>query len=213
MLHDLDAANDFALYSTQWLHRMLCLAAHIIIRITFSEVRTHVDLEHGERAFFKAIKFTRKRSVENNDLDSRAALILTQLWANNSSFRKKDGALIGDRMRLRSRLVSASVRRTLRTISENLMTSFRASCPTVTGTGGQPLAIGSLILTKPTMTKEERRPSRLMSSTRAVLIGPHRQCWCRLLSNHKVRQHRRSWAARCSILTLSTIFKTGIGPP
>jgi transcriptional regulatory protein LEU3 len=107
MLHDLDVADDFALYSTQWLQRMLILASHSILKITRSELRTHMDLEHGEKAYFKAIMFSKKRSAENNDLDSRNAIILTQLWASDSIFRKKDGILIGDRLRMRSRLVSA----------------------------------------------------------------------------------------------------------
>lgn len=106
MVHDLDVAEDFALYSTQTLHKMVIIASHSILKITRSELRTQVDLEHGERAYFKAIKFSRKRSVETNDLDSRSAIILTQLWSSDYIFRKKDGTLIGDRLRMRSRLVS-----------------------------------------------------------------------------------------------------------
>ncbi|KAJ9610476.1 hypothetical protein H2200_005253 [Cladophialophora chaetospira] len=109
MLHELDVTRDLALYSTQWLHRMLVLASHSILKITRSELRSHVDLEHGERAYFKAIKFSKRRSAENNDLDSRTAIILTQLWASDSIFRKKDGTLIGDRLRLRSRLFASVI--------------------------------------------------------------------------------------------------------
>ncbi|EXJ69247.1 uncharacterized protein A1O5_07283 [Cladophialophora psammophila CBS 110553] len=107
MLHDLDIADDFALYSTQWLHRMLMMASHSILKITRSELRAHVDVEHGESAYFKAIMFAKKRSAENNDLDSRSAIILTQLWASDSVFCKRDGTLIGDRLRMRSRLFAS----------------------------------------------------------------------------------------------------------
>lgn len=107
MIDEFDLANDFILYSTHWLYMMVLIAAKSILRITRSELGAHVDLEHGENAYFKAIKFCRKRSAENNDLDSRGSIILSQLWANDGMFRKSDGTLIGDRLRLRSRLVSS----------------------------------------------------------------------------------------------------------
>ncbi|KAL6246869.1 hypothetical protein RBB50_006176 [Rhinocladiella similis] len=113
MIDEFDLANDFILYSTHWLYMMVLIAAKSILRITRSELGAHVDLEHGENAYFKAIKFCRKRSAENNDLDSRGSIILSQLWANDGMFRKSDGTLIGDRLRLRSRLFSSVVFDTL----------------------------------------------------------------------------------------------------
>lgn len=135
MLHELDVSNDLALYSTQWLQRMLIVASHSILKITRSDLRTCVDLKHGERAYFKAIMFSKKRSAENNDLDSRNAIILTQLWASDSIFRKRDGTLVGDRLRMRSRLVSEEdVDGAYRTILI-VMLSLPASFSTPSGTG------------------------------------------------------------------------------
>ena len=85
---------------------MLLLAAMSILRISRSELKDHVDAEQGEATYFKAIKLAKKRSIENNDLDARNGIILTQLWASSTIFRKGDGTFHGDRLRLRSRLVS-----------------------------------------------------------------------------------------------------------
>ncbi|KAJ9629054.1 hypothetical protein H2204_008994 [Knufia peltigerae] len=113
MIHEFDLVNEFILYSTHWLYMMVLMAAMSILRITRSELRTHVDPEHGENAYFKAIKFCKKRSAENNDLDSRGTIILSQLWANDGMFRKNDGTMVGDRLRLRSRLFTSVVFDTL----------------------------------------------------------------------------------------------------
>lgn len=145
MLHDLDVAEDIALYSIQWLQRIAVLASNSILKITRSELQTHVDLEHGESAYFKAIMFVKRRSTENNDLDSRSVTILSQLWASDSLFRKKDGSLVGDRLRLRSRLVSAEfIGKAARLILMIVivMLSSPVCFSTLSGTGEQPLAIG-----------------------------------------------------------------------
>lgn len=103
-----DKSNDFAPHCTQYYMRMIVLAAMSILRILRSLLKDHVDIQLGEAAFFKAIAMSKKRSAENNDLDSRNATILTQLWASNTVFYANDGTLRGDQLRLRSRLVSLS---------------------------------------------------------------------------------------------------------
>lgn len=102
----LDDSEGFALPSTQFYMRMAMLAAMCILRISRSEIGNLVDVQHGEAAYFRAINFTKKRSTETNDLDSRNCTILTQLWTSNTVFRASDGVLKGDQLQLRSRLVS-----------------------------------------------------------------------------------------------------------
>ena len=85
---------------------MVLLAAYSILRIIRSELRNFVELQRGEESYFNAIKFVKKRSAENNDLDARNGTIMTQLWCSNKAFRQKDGTLNGLELRLRGRLVS-----------------------------------------------------------------------------------------------------------
>lgn len=103
---DRETSHESALHRTQYHNRMVVLAAMSILRISRSLLRDYVDLEQGETAYFKAIALCKKRSTENNDLDSRNVTILTQLWASDTVFIANDGILRGDQLRLRSRLVS-----------------------------------------------------------------------------------------------------------
>ncbi|KAI9655544.1 MAG: hypothetical protein M1821_005337 [Bathelium mastoideum] len=100
----LDASEDWASYCTHYFARMMLLAAYCILRIHKSELRISIDLRRGETSFFKAINLAKKRSTQSNDLDSRSALILTQLWNSHRAFRRKDGTLNGLHLHLRSRL-------------------------------------------------------------------------------------------------------------
>ena len=102
----LDAAEDFASYSTSYFMRMVLLAAHCILKITRSSLKDHIDPKQGEEAVFKAIRFVKNRSIQNNDLDARNGIILTQLWSSNNIFKKKDGSDVSLELPLRSRLVS-----------------------------------------------------------------------------------------------------------
>ena len=88
---------------------MILLAAMSILKISRSNLKDLVDVQSGEVSYYKAIKVTKKRSTENNDLDARNGVILTQLWASNNIFRRSDGTLFGDQLRLRSRLVRSLV--------------------------------------------------------------------------------------------------------
>ncbi|KAL9094240.1 MAG: hypothetical protein Q9165_003380 [Trypethelium subeluteriae] len=100
----LDASEGFASYSCHYFARMMLLAAYCILRITKSDLRTCIDLQRGEASFFKAVNLAKRRSTQPCDLDSRNALILTQLWTSHRAFRQKDGTLNGLHLHVRSRL-------------------------------------------------------------------------------------------------------------
>ena len=88
---------------------MTLLAAYCILKMTRSSLRLHVDIEAGEEAIFTAIRFTKRCSLQNNDLDAKNGNILTQLWGSERAFRKsEDEEQDGLWLMLRSRLVSCS---------------------------------------------------------------------------------------------------------
>jgi transcriptional regulatory protein LEU3 len=104
----LDTSQDLALYSVQYIFRMILLAAFSILKITRSDAgghHHHIDIEGGERSYFAAIPFAKKRSLQNGDVDAKCALILTQLWSSKNIFKRKDGTYDSLRLRTRSRLV------------------------------------------------------------------------------------------------------------
>jgi hypothetical protein len=72
-------------------------------------MQTLVNTEVGESMFFEAIRISKKHSIQNNDLDSRNASILTQLWSSGRIFKFKDKSTDGLRLLLRGRLVSSDV--------------------------------------------------------------------------------------------------------
>jgi transcriptional regulatory protein LEU3 len=88
------------------IYRTLTLAACTILRIYRSDLRLRTDLSLGERCYFAAIHILRKRSLQNNDVSSRSAAMLTQLWQSKQIFRRADGTGSSLRVRIRSRGVS-----------------------------------------------------------------------------------------------------------
>lgn len=232
MIHEFDLVNEFILYSTHWLYMMVLMAAMSILRITRSELRTHVDPAHGENAYFKAIKFCKKRSAENNDLDSRGTIILSQLWANDGMFRKNDGTMVGDRLRLRSRLVSLTeifVHHHIRSTGGStymtdsswlLLTSLRALSSIHCGTGEQLSVTGKRTHTRLTTMKQRYNPQQ--TSRRPLAYHGHpphsSQTFHPVVFNQTFQQLLRRAISqrsspRCSTSIPLTCFQTGNGPP
>lgn len=93
----------------QYSARMLILAAYCILRIFKSHLRERFDLSMAEEMFFKAIAMSKKRSIQNNDLDAINAKMLTQLWSSNTIFSRTDAPTNSLQIDLRGRLVSLSL--------------------------------------------------------------------------------------------------------
>ena len=89
--------------------RAVACAAVCILRIQRSHLRAQVDTQVGEDMYFEAIRIERTHSIQNNDLDARSAIILTQLWSSKRMFKFKDGSVDGLRLLLRGRLVSFDI--------------------------------------------------------------------------------------------------------
>lgn len=89
--------------------RMLLLAAFVILKILRSELSSIVDAQIGERAYFKFILFLKEASVLHDDITSRGAGILTQLWASDNIFKRSDGRRDSLSLRIQSRLTMSVV--------------------------------------------------------------------------------------------------------
>ncbi|KAJ5593909.1 uncharacterized protein N7459_000117 [Penicillium hispanicum] len=98
-----DQTDDYAMYSSEYIYRTLNVAACTILRIAWSSLQRKVDREAGERAYFSCIQILKRRMIRNNDLNGRTAEILTQLWRNPHTFKRKDATHNSLAVRIRTR--------------------------------------------------------------------------------------------------------------
>lgn len=99
----LEKSDDFGA-STAYIARMILLAAVTILKIARSQLAPYLDLETGEASYFATINWFRRVSLENDDLLSRSATILSQVWRSTKIFMKSDGTVDGLTLRSRTRL-------------------------------------------------------------------------------------------------------------
>ncbi|PVI04715.1 hypothetical protein DM02DRAFT_160539 [Periconia macrospinosa] len=96
--------TSHAFISQSFIDRTIALAGFIILKLYRSPLAAHLNLNAGETAFSLAIQFTKATSMQNNDLASRCANILANLWGSSRVFRRKGGAVESLGLRLRTRL-------------------------------------------------------------------------------------------------------------
>lgn len=84
--------------------RSITLAGFVILKLVRSPLAPHLDLEAGEKAYFRAIDFLKSVSLQQADIYVRTALIMKDLWGSNKVFRKKNGQIESLGLRLRTRL-------------------------------------------------------------------------------------------------------------
>jgi hypothetical protein len=96
-------------YSPQYETRMTMLAVYVVLRIARSPLKDLLPPNKAERLVFSAIEISKKRTVQDNDLDARNAVILTKIWISESVFIRSDGANDSLRLDLRNRMVCLSV--------------------------------------------------------------------------------------------------------
>ncbi len=101
---ELDRKMSLITYWPSPIERTTALTAITILRLSRSSMAPHLDLDAGEKAYFSAIKAFQKASLQPDDLRSRAATILSQLWTNQDVFKYPDGHIDSLRTRIRSRL-------------------------------------------------------------------------------------------------------------
>jgi transcriptional regulatory protein LEU3 len=101
-----DEINDVMLFSSHLLYRITSLAGAMLLRIVRSHVPLSTNTMAMESLYFTCVQLLKKRSLQNDDLDARAATLLTQLWSSEQVFRHTDGSIDSLRVRVRNRGVS-----------------------------------------------------------------------------------------------------------
>ncbi|KAH8885394.1 hypothetical protein GQ53DRAFT_751127 [Thozetella sp. PMI_491] len=99
-----DDNRDFVEHSPIFVERTVSIAAFSVLKIHRSPLGPHVDLAAGEAAFFAAMFFSRKCSLQNDDIGARCVTIWSQLWTSKNAFKLPSGQIDSLRTRIRSRL-------------------------------------------------------------------------------------------------------------
>ena len=106
---ELDRTQNFSESATNFVSKLLHLAACTILRISRCHLSQSLDLTRGQRLYFFVILFHRKMSLQNDDTASRSTVILTQLWTSAKAFKRSDGSIDSLSLRCRSRLAMSVV--------------------------------------------------------------------------------------------------------
>jgi transcriptional regulatory protein LEU3 len=84
--------------------KYLNLAAFTLLKLSRCPIAHSLDLARGKSAYFTAISIFRKSAIDGEDIFSRSAKILTQLWTSKQIFKKPDGTTDALTLRCGSRL-------------------------------------------------------------------------------------------------------------
>ena len=99
-------AGHIIKYATNYLLQMIIAAGFSLLKLLNSFFAQHIDLEYGRNLFARTIRTIRAISVIQNDLTSRLAEVLAQLWraggAGMKSSEEWTGA-INDSLQLKVR--------------------------------------------------------------------------------------------------------------
>ena len=104
-----DQRSGFVDVCPVFIDRCITLAAFTILKIVRSSLLDHVDREAAEQAYFSAIHFTRRATLQSDDLGARGTTLLSQLWTSKNIFTYANGKVDGLRSRIRSRLAMSVV--------------------------------------------------------------------------------------------------------
>ena len=91
-------ANGLLAYSTNYILQMIIAAGFALLKLLNSFFASQIDFETGRALFNRTIYAIRAVSVSTNDLPSRLAEVLAQLWKGSAAGSRKinDGNAITD---------------------------------------------------------------------------------------------------------------------
>ena len=97
-INDLEtAAGSYLLpHATNYILQMIIAAGFALLKLLNSSFAAVIKLSYGRELFTKAIKAIRTISVATNDLPSRLAEVLAQLWKSGGSGMKTHGEGSGE---------------------------------------------------------------------------------------------------------------------
>ncbi|EME78110.1 uncharacterized protein MYCFIDRAFT_79333 [Pseudocercospora fijiensis CIRAD86] len=102
-----ESVQSFTFYLPQSTHRLLVLAACVILRVSKSPLAKDIDLAGAEAAIFAVANIFRKRCLHTADLYSLAATVLTQLWSSKKAFVREGKPQNGLQVDIRYRLCAS----------------------------------------------------------------------------------------------------------
>lgn len=110
MAGKLDKDMDLASFCPHYVYRMVALATSVLLRVLKTSLARYVaDPQAGRTSFLLAISLLKKMSVSANDMPSRMAGILSQLWTSEKVFKGDTGGQGSATMRIQSRMSMSSL--------------------------------------------------------------------------------------------------------
>ena len=76
-------------FATNYVLQMIIASGFTLLKLLNSFFAAYVDLEYGRSLFTKSIRAIRTISVQSNDLPSRLAEVLSQLWKSSGAGSKR----------------------------------------------------------------------------------------------------------------------------
>lgn len=83
------SAGNLLVYSTNYVLQMIIAAAFALLKLLNSFFANHIDVAYGRNLFTRSIQAIRSCSVSTNDLPSRLAEVLAQLWRASGAGSRK----------------------------------------------------------------------------------------------------------------------------
>jgi hypothetical protein len=83
------AVGKILIYTTNYILQMIIAAGFALLKLLNSFFSNDIDFEYGRRLFTDAISAIRLISVQTNDLPSRLAEVLAQLWRSSGAGSRK----------------------------------------------------------------------------------------------------------------------------
>jgi len=84
------SAGSVLVYVSNYILQMIIAAGFTLLKLLNSFFASHIDLEYGKSLFNRTIWAIRTISVTPNDLPSRLAEVLTQLWRGGGGGSRAD---------------------------------------------------------------------------------------------------------------------------
>ncbi|KAI9872723.1 MAG: hypothetical protein M1830_001260 [Pleopsidium flavum] len=84
------SAGGVLIYASNYILQMITAAGFTLLKLLNSFFATHIDLDYGKNLFTRTIWAIRTISVTTNDLPSRLAEVLAQLWRGGGAGSRMD---------------------------------------------------------------------------------------------------------------------------
>ncbi|KAG8533617.1 uncharacterized protein KY384_001357 [Bacidia gigantensis] len=86
---DTDLVTELLAYATNYVLQMIIASAFTLLKLLNSSFANFVNVEYGRGLFTEAVRAIRTISVASNDLPSRLAEVLAQLWKSSGAGKKQ----------------------------------------------------------------------------------------------------------------------------